>query len=795
MFLIPAKNMWQIEIGDEIMPKTGVGVTVIRKEANDKVTGCAKYTDDFRSVGTLTAKIATSTCAHGRIKAIDVSAAAALPGVRAIVTGEDYPILTGPLLEDRPPLARDQVRYYGEPVALVVADEEKIAAQAVFLIQVEYEPLPALNSPSEAIKPGAVILHENLGSYKKVVNDIYPEPGTNICDRKQIRKGDMQKGFAESEVVLEGHFALPQSDHIAMEPRTAQAKINADGTVFIRSSSQAPHGIKKEVSSVFGLEEGKVVVEVPFVGGGFGGKAPIQLELLAYMASQAVGGREVRILNSRENDIVTSPCKMGLEASIKIGARKSGKIQAIQMTFLVDTGAYSDIGPRLAKAIAVDCTGPYHIENVWCDALCVYTNHPYATSFRGFGHASYTFCVERMLDKLAHRLQMDPALLRESNALQPDQLTPTQVKVTASNFGNLSACITQLKQLIHWSEGERLVIGGDKIRAKGMACFWKTSDSPTDAVSAVFLTFNEDGSINLNCGCVEYGPAMKTTLAQILSEKLKMDINHIYVNMDVNTQYSPKHWKTVASMTTFMAGRAVLRAAEDVIRQLRSLAAVILRCPPENLEIADEMVYVKSDPTLFLKFKDLVHGYKYENGNSVEGQILGRGSFIMGDLNPLDQKTGRGKAGPYWTIGAQAVEVEFDKREYTYRLIKAATVMDAGRVLNPAMAEAVVKGGMCMGLGLGSRECFHYDNDGTVLDTSLRTYKVMHFGETPEYLVGFVETPQLDSPYEARGIAEHGIIGMPAALGNALSLAAQAELDELPLVPETIWRKANGNSK
>ena len=769
------------------MPKTGIGVTVIRKEANDKVTGCAKYTDDFHSVGTLTARIVTSTCAHGKIIKIDSGSAAALPGVRAILTGVDSP-MAGSLLEDRPPLARGKVRYYGEPVAIVVADNEKTAAQAAFLIQVAYEPLPVLNSPSEALRPGATLVHENLGSYKKMVTDIYPEPGTNICDRKQIRKGDVQQGFAESAVVVEGHFTLPQSDHIAMETRAVQAKIDADGTVFIRSSSQSPHGVKKQVSTVFGLDEGKVVVEVPFVGGGFGGKAPIQLELLAYMASHAVGGREVRILNSRENDMVTSPCRLGLEATIKMGADKDGMIKAIQMTYLVDTGAYADIGPRLAKAIAVDCTGPYHIENVWCDALCVYTNHPYVTSFRGFGHASYTFCVERMIDKLSRRLQMDPALIREKNALQPGMLTPTQVKVTASNFGNLTACITQLKEMIRWSEGERLEIGGGKIRAKGLACFWKTSDSPTDAVSGVFLTFNEDGSINLNCGCVEYGPAMKTTLAQILSEKLKMDIDRIFVNMDVNTKYSPKHWKTVASMTTYLAGNAVLRAAEDLIRQLKSLAAVALRCPPENLEVADEMVYEKSDPTLYLKFKDLVHGYKYQNGNAVEGQILGRGSFIMSGLTPMDQETGIGKAGPYWTVGAQAVEVEFDKREYTYRLVKAATVMDAGRVLNPAMADAVVKGGMCMGLGLGSRECFQYDQNGKVLSTSLRTYKVMHFGETPEYLVGFVETPQLDSPYAARGIAEHGIIGMPAALGNALSLAAGVELDELPLVPETIWR-------
>lgn len=776
------------------MPKTGVGVTVIRKEACDKVTGDAKYTNDFIPVGILTAKVVTSTCAHGLIKKINMAEAQLLPGVRAILTGENFPVLYGPLLGDRPPLALGKVRYYGEAVAMVVADNEFIASQAAFLIKVEYQPLPIVNSPAEAIKPDAMLLHENLGSYKLTVEDVYPEPGTNICDRKQIRKGDIQKGFSECSVIEEAHFSLPQSDHIAMETRTAQAKISADGTVRIRSYSQAPHGIRKEISKLFGIAEGQIVVEVPFVGGGFGGKAAIQLELLAYMASKAVGGREVRIINSRENDIASSPCRMGLDATIKIGALADGKLKAIQITYLVDTGAYSDIGPYLNKAAAVDGTGPYHIENVWCDSLCVYTNHPYATSFRGFSHASSAFCVERMMDKIARKLRMDPFEFRRINALMPDQMSPTQVKITASNFGNLSACIDKLKAMINWEEGDRLEIGENKIRAKGMACFWKTSSSPPDALSGVFITFNEDGSINLNCGCVEYGPSMKTTAAQILSEKLKMNIDRIYVNMDVNTRYSPKHWKTVASMTTFMVGNAVLRAADDVIRQLKSLAAVGLKCPPENLEVEDERVYVKSDPSVFLAFMDLVHGYKHTGGNSVEGQILGRGSFIMSDINVLDKETGAGKSGPYWTVGAQAVEVEFDAKEYTYRLVKAATVIDAGRVLNPAMAEALVKGGMCMGLGLGSRECFRYGPDGEVLDTSLRSYKVMHFAETPQYLVGFIETPQLDSPYEARGIAEHGIIGMPAALANALSVAAQAELDELPLVPETIWRIKSGGA-
>jgi len=773
------------------MPKTGVGANVIRKEAWDKVSGTAKYTDDYLPAGILTAKPVTSRYAHANLKHIDRSSALALPGVKAVVTGEDFPVLSGPQIADRPPLALRKVRYYGEPVALVVAENEFAAARAVSLVGVEYEPLPAVLSPSAAITPGAPLLHEELGTYRKAEETIYPEPGTNICDRRRIRKGDIQTGFAESEVIVEGRFSHPQSDQIAMEPRAAHARISPDGTVWIRSSSQAPYAVRKEISDVFGLELGKVIVETPFVGGGFGGKTAVQLELLAYMASRAAGGREVRIVNSREEDMVSSPCGMGLEATVRLGAAADGTLKAAEFRFLLDTGGYADIGPILTKALAADCTGPYGVEHVWCEALCIYTNHPYVTALRGFGHASLAFCMERMMDKLAHRLGMDPLELRIKNALTPGRTSPTQVRVTKSNLGDLKACVDKLKPLIGWEEGERQETGR-KIRAKGAAFFWKTSHSPPDAGSGVLLTFHEDGGIQLNCGCVEIGPAMKTTAAQILAERLKTDIGRIQVNMDVNTKYCPKHWKTVASMTTYMVGTAVLRAVDDLVRQVKTLAAQILRCPPDTLEAEGERVYLRSDPSVYLTFKDLAHGYQYENGNSVGGQIIGRGSFLMNDLNILDRETGKGKSGPYWTVGAQAVEIEFDPEEYTYRLLKAASVIDAGRVINPAMAEGIVKGGMCMGLGLGSREGFAYDEAGKVLNTSLRTYKVMHFGETPQYLVDFVETPQADSPYGARGIGEHGMIGIPAAMANALSVAAGADLDELPLTPERIWKIKTG---
>jgi len=296
----------------------------------------------------------------------------------------------------------------------------------------------------------------------------------------------------------------------------------------------------------------------------------------------------------------------------------------------------------------------------------------------------------------------------------------------------------------------------------------------------------------LNCGVVEIGPGSKTTLAQILAEKMKMPINKINVIMNINTQTSPTHWKTVASMSTYMAGSAVLRAAEDLIMQLKKAAAVALKCSSEDLDVGNMRVFLNEDPTTYISFKDLVYGFQYDNGNTVGGHIFGRGSFVMSRLTHLDPATGIGKAAPSWTLGAQAVEIEYDKTECTYRFVKAATVIDVGKLINPKSAMGLLMGGMNMGLGIGSREEFLYDKNGIMQSTSFRTYKMMRYGENPEYVVDFVETPDLSAPYGARGVAEHGIIGIPGALGNAISLAADIDVDKLPITPEYIWRKKTG---
>lgn len=769
-----------------------IGVSTLRKEAWDKVTGRAKYNGDMDTSHVLQVKMLTSIHAHALIKSIDTSKAKQSKGVQAIITGDYFPGLTGSVIEDRPFIAKDKVRYFGEPVAIVVANSEQDASKAVNLIKVEYQPLPVVNSVSYAIEPNAPLIHENLSLYYCPNTEVNPQYNSNIAGHVKIRKGNIDKGFEESDVIVEASFSLPQSDHLAMETRNTQAEILPNETVIIHTSSQGPFAVKEELSKVFSIPEGNIIVRTPLVGGAFGGKATVQLEFIAYLASKAVGGKKVRIANSREEDITSSPSKIGTNAKLKIGATKEGIIKALECIYLVDCGAYSDTGPRMAKAIASSCTGPYNIENVFCDSLTVYTNHCYVTSYRGFGHVASTFGIERILDKLAASLNMDPLELRLKNAIVEGNTTPTQNRITLSNTGDLPSCILKLKESINWQEGQRIITDKGTIRAKGMSCFWKTSNSSTNAISGVILMLNSDGSVNLNFGGVEIGPGMKTTMAQIVAEKMKMNIEEIHVFMDVDTQVTPKHWKTVASMTTFMAGNAAIRAAENLIKQLCTIGAIILRCTPEDLDVKNKTVYLKDDPKVYINFKDIAHGYKYPDGPSIGGQIIGHGNYIMKHLIPLDDKTGEGKTGPSITVGAQAVEIEYDPAKYSYRLLNATTIIDVGKLINPKTARGLIMGGMSMGLGLATREELLYDDLGIIKNSSLRTYKLIHFGEQPKYIVDFIETPQIDAPFGARGIGEHGILGIPSAVANAISLATEAEFDVLPISPELIWQTKTG---
>lgn len=765
-----------------------VGKSVKRKESRDKVAGTAKYNNDIPVPGTLYAAIKQSEQAHAKIIRVDVTDAWQVPGVQAVLTGEDTCLLLGEVLEDRPPLAKSVTRYWGEPVAMVVAHTERAARAAAAAITVIYDPLPVVNTVRDALKDDAPLIHPQLGQYTVAQKPVYPKKKTNVADHTHVRKGNMRKGWEQADIIVSGRYELPQIDHAAMEPRSAKVQILSDGRVLVHSSTQAPFEVQKMLAQYFHMDQGQVVVTAPLVGGGFGGKAAVQLEPLAYLASKSVGGRLVTLINTREQDMATSPVGMGLDAIVRLGAQKDGTLVAIELQFLMDIGAYTDSAPRVARAIAAQCTGPYHIENVACDVLSVYTNHTYTTAFRGFGHMPMTFAIERTIEKMAKVLAIDPIRLRRQNAVHPGMTSPTRARLTTSNVGNLDACLERMTTLMEWDGPGPVRINDQMVRSKGIAAFWKTSSSPPNAVSGAIITMNQDGTVNLSIGAVEVGPGTKTTAAQILAQRLQISLDRVYIHVDVNTQTDPEHWKTVASLSTYMVGRAVLEAAEDLIKQLKQLAAMALRCSPTDLVVENEKVFLRDDPHIFVKFSDIAHGFKFPEGDTIGGQVIGRGSFVIRHLNLLDEESGEGRPGPAWTVGVQAVEVEFNRITRQYRILKAATVMDAGYVLNPQGARSVVMGGMNQGLGYGSREAVRYGDQGEFLNRQLRTYKLMRMGEQPEeYRVEFVETPQVDSPFGARPIGEHGVLAMPAALANALSTAANVELDNPPLTPEAIW--------
>lgn len=771
-----------------------IGKSVLRKESIDKVTGMARYTNDYEVPGLLHARMVTSPYAHAKIKSIEYKDSLRTSGVRAVLTGQCYQQLVGSTIVDRPPIARDKVRYNGEPVAVVVADSEVEAEKAAQLIRVEYELLAVVNSPSEALKEDAPLVHEKLGQYE-IIDEVFPEADTNIANRTRIRKGDIKKGWDESSETVEASFSFPPSDHSAMETRCARAEILPDGRVIIYSASQAPFTIKKLISYFFKLDPGKIIVNVPLVGGAFGGKTAVQLELIAYLCSKAVGGRQVKLANTREEDLITSPVHIGLDAKIRLGCTKAGRLTAAEITYLFDGGAYSDRAVIISRAAGVDCTGPYNIENVWCDSLCLYTNHPYAAAFRGFGHSELTFVMERTMDILSDKLGMDPLEFRLRNAILPGDNSATQTLLNRSNLGDLPKCIQKLTELIHWEKGGKSETEDGKSRATGVSCFWKNSNTALNAGGGAILTFNPDGSINLICAAVEIGQGTKTVLAQILAEKMKMDVDQIHVVMEVNTQIAPDHWKTAASRTTLLLGRAALSAAEDAINQLFRIAAFALGCSPAELEIGGGRVFSRINPQIEIEISKIAFGYTCPNGNTIGGQVIGRGSYVLENLTELDPETGKGNPGPEWTVGAAAVQVEFDKKEYTYKIMRAACVVDAGKVVNEGAAKGQISGGMNMGLSFASREAFLFTHNGIVQNKQLRTYRTIRFGENPEFLVGFVETPHLDGPYGARGIGEYGVIGMPAALANSLSRAAEIPLNQLPLIPELIWKTKEGVQK
>lgn len=768
------------------MKNSSLGTSYSRKESLEKVNGQVLYGADVEMARMLHAAPKTSPHGFAKIVSIDYSAAEKMDGVKAIFTGVDYNENVGLYLSDKAIVARDFVRHYGEVVAVAIADTYEHAVAAAQAIEVEYEIYTPVLSPSDALKPDAPILHQDMDQYTHI-SPIHPEPGSNVANRTKVRKGNIGDALNKAHVISETSVKIPPGDHAAMEPRVAIAEIKKTGYVHIISSTQAPFVVKGLMSKFFGIDPGKIIVTVPMVGGGFGGKAGLQLEGLAYLLSKKVGGRPVKFVNSREEDLTASPGHIGLESHVKIAADKSGKILGMDLEFWFNSGAYADYAVNVSRAAAISCTGPYNVPNVRCDSLCVYTNMPFATAYRGFGHIEMSFGIERAMDQLANQLGMDPVELRKLNAIKPFDTTPVQ-SVLNESTGDVEKCFEEVEKLLGGNVGKVEKVDETHVKVKGVAGLWKAPAMPTNTDSGAILTFNPDGSCNLNIGIVEIGQGTKTGLAQLVSERLKLPLEKVHINMEVNTSTSPSDWATAASRGLMMAGVAALEACEDAENQIKEIAASVLKVPVRDLVIDDERVYVSDDKDLGLALSEVVLGYVYPNGNAVFGQVIGKGRYIAKHLTDIDQETGKGHPDLEWTLGAEGVEILVNIETGKYKILKSVCCIDVGKVVNPEIARGQIVGGMAMGIGYTTMEGFKFNARGQVTNGVLRDYKIMRYGDEPEYEVVFLETPQQDGPYGARGLGEQSVIGMPGAIGNALSRAAGKEINEIPLTAEKVWK-------
>jgi carbon-monoxide dehydrogenase large subunit len=762
-----------------------VGKPVPRIDAFDKVTGAAQFVDDLQfGPGLLYGRVVRSPYPHALIKKIDASKALAVPGVKGVVTGKDTPGFIGLYLKDRHIFCTDRVRYVGDPVAGVIATTEAIAEDAARLIEVEYEELPAVFDPLESITPDAPLLHPDLASYE-VPPFIFPQAGTNISNVFRVRKGDVDSAWSQCEVIVEESYRTPQIQHSPIEPHVAVARWDQSGEVTLWSSTQSPFAQRDLIAQTLGISQGDMRVIGPYVGGGFGAKAGVSMEALAVAMAKKVPGRPVKVRMTREEEFFCTFVRQGLVANVKIGGTQEGKILALQVEYYWDAGAYTEYGVNITRAAGYSSTGPYNIPNVHTDSYCLYTNHPVGGPMRGFGMPEIHWSIEQSVDRLAEALGLDPVQFRLRNCLQGGDTIVTGMTMHPTG---LHECIEKVAQDIEW--GKKVEASAPhKRRGKGIAICWKAPAMPPNPGSEAWVRFNEDATVSVGVGGQEIGQGSFTVAAQVAAEALGVPYEWVRISQPVDTKYSPYEWQTVASRITWSMGNAIKAAAEDARQQILEIVAQYWEEEPSNLDIqAGEVFSYRSERSMSLE-KMVVYGLPLPDDQGwIGGPIIGRGKFMPTYVTGLDPETGQGeRAVVHYTTGAEAVELEVDIETGQIEILRVAAAFDVGKAINPAMIEAQIEGGVVQGLSSALLEALQLEQ-GQPMNPSFVDYRIMTTMDAPRRILSrYVEIPQDDGPWGARGVGEHTMIPAAPAVANALYDALGLRFSDLPVTAERVY--------
>jgi len=765
-----------------------IGKPIPQLDSHLKVTGAATYTFDMDVPGQLYAKLVVSNVPHARIVNIDTSDAEKVPGVVAIATGKDFPFRLGIYVGDRDVLAIDKVRWVGHPVAAVIAESIQAAEEAAERVEVEYDPLPAVFTVEDALKPDAPLLHEKLGEYR-VSPAFKPIPGTNIANRFELKHGDVEEGFREADLILEEDYTMPHVSHAFMETHSVIAHYHKDGLIDVWTSAQSPFATRYLMALSLGIPINNIVIRVPFVGGGFGGKAGLGWEALVAMLSKKAGYRPVKLVLSRREQFVSAAVREGFKAHVKAGFKKDGHIVAYDARFIMDAGGYADYTVNVCRAAGYSGEGSYEIHNVHIESLAVYTNKVCTTAMRGFGYPESHWALEQVIDHAAKELGIDPFRIRLINLAKPGTSTTATGERLRSDAGDPEKVLRTLVEGLKFFEEPEQPREPWKVRAKGFALSLKGPAQPPNAAAAAIIKFNEDTSLDLMVGTGSFGQGTTTSLCMIAAEEFGLPLEKVRVSNLRSTDSVAYTWQTVGSRGLFTDANALLNAIRDAKRQIVDMAKQVFRVPEEDIVIDEGRVSVRGRPWMSKPLSDFVLGYTYENGNAIGGPIVGKGTFMSILNSYLDPDTGQGVPTIFHTFGGTGVEVELDLLTGEVRVVRAVQVYDVGKAVNRLLLDGQMDGGFIMGQGTALYESIKFDEQGWVMNPNFTNYYLPRCKDIPERVDKYlVETPQADGPLGARGIGEMVMIASAPAIANAIFNRLGVKVSSLPMSPENVWR-------
>ena len=744
-----------------------VGRPQIRIDASSKVQGKARYVADLQADSAAHGAILRSPYHHARILAIDTSQAQVYPGVLAVLTAANIHGRNGfgVIIPDQPVLAEDVVRFQGEAVALVVAESERTARQALALVHVEYEPLPPVFDPEAALASDSLSVH----------------PQGNLLGHRQIRQGDVEASLAAAEIVVRAEFETPFVDHGYLEPEAALAERNEDGSLTVWASSQHPYRDRAQIAASLQLPEERVRVINPAVGGAFGGKDDITVQILAALGALATR-RAVRLVNTREESILSHSKRHAARMHYELGSNKEGRLVALRARILCDTGAYASFGPSVGGLMTELAAGPYRIPNVAIDTYIVHTNNPVGGAMRGFGAPQVNFAMESCMDILARRLGMDSIDLRLKNCLRTGDAFATGYVLEGPV--SMAACLERARRARDRLAKTRRATHSKAFGVGVASSVLSIGYGPgIPDKCATELEWLADGGVLLHQSSPDLGQGLETAAAQFAAEALDLPLDKICLTL-CDTGTSPDSGASNASRMTYLLSNSIPLSAKDALALLLAEASKALHIPVEELVYRRGVVHSEGDPEERVSSGELAQ-MAAETGR----RLSGRGTFDFPYSDDLPTELGPGLPHTIFCFGAQVAAVEVDVDLGTVAVTDVVAIHDLGKVVNPPAAAGQIEGGVGQGVGyalseeLQKRETGHWANTFAeyLLPTAL---------DTPRIETEFIEYPEPSSPFGAKGVGEQGTVATASAIANAIADAVGVRVTKLPVDPEIILRQS-----